>query len=640
MTLDLPRRQRMLLYGLLFLLAIVPRLLPPNLALWDEALWLGRATNFMEALAAGNWAATAQSYHPGVMTMWLGGLGIRLAQGLGLTPSIVSWVVMVPIALTHTASVFAIFFLMRRLFGERLALVGAFLIAGDIYLIAHGRTLHIDALVTEFMAISTLLALVAMPAGVRAIRWRWLILSGVFGGMAIVTRLSALVLGGILGLWPLLFQVPIWQERPSASVFLRGTLWRGTIMPMLVWTGIAVLAIVILFPAFWAGADGLAAIRDRLDYALEVTQRGHSTFFLGVPTNDPNALYFPLIVVMRTPLWVLAGFAGGLVVLVRRRREPVSLVLAYLILYGVLYGMAMQMQNKRLPRYILPAFPFVDLVAAVGLLAAFDLLRRSGALRVRRTLARPAVALGVLLVATLLLLGSYHPYLLAYYSPLAGGGASAADLIAVGRGEGMDDAADYLYEADTCGQTVAVIGPWMEFGAYYPDCWDVTVSGPADYLVLYHSELQRDIFEFNYWEFRSRRLLHTVTLYGLEYAYIFDATYNATVSTAAATAALQPDEAGDLRLTLYGADCEVSCPFLGSWSATEISGLIPASGERFRLPGLVPGWDPYLACAAADDAGQSCDLTLNTPFASDAFTARVTLLPAGGLALAGSDSEA
>ena len=228
MTLDLTRRRRALVYGLLCLLALVPRLLPPNLALWDESLWLGRATNFMDALAAGDWAATAQSYHPGVMTMWLGGLGIRLAQALGLTPSVTSWPLMIPLALAHT-----------------------------------------------------------------------------------------------------------------------------------------------------------------------------------------------------------------------------------------------------------------------------------------------------------------------------------------------------------------------------------------------------------------------VTLYGLDYAYIYETSASVTVSSAAATAALQPDDAGETRLTLYGAECAVSYPLLGSWSAAEIAALAPAAGERFRLAGLVPGWDPYLTCATIE-GGQDCALTLNTPFASDALTARVMLPQLGEIMLTSS----
>ncbi len=66
------------------LVALLPRVL--NLGTFltgDEAnFWLRRSEIFWRALATGDFAATAISTHPGVTTMWLGGLGLRLQDAL------------------------------------------------------------------------------------------------------------------------------------------------------------------------------------------------------------------------------------------------------------------------------------------------------------------------------------------------------------------------------------------------------------------------------------------------------------------------------------------------------------------------------------------------------------------------------
>src|SRR4051794_18598051 len=71
--------------GLATLLVLGAALLPRVLGLADfftidEAdHWILRVRLFSEALGQHNWAGTNLTGHPGVMTMWLGGLGRRLA---------------------------------------------------------------------------------------------------------------------------------------------------------------------------------------------------------------------------------------------------------------------------------------------------------------------------------------------------------------------------------------------------------------------------------------------------------------------------------------------------------------------------------------------------------------------------------
>ena len=65
-----------LLLGL-FLLSLWPRLAAMGRYITpDELIWVFRTVQFREAVLAGRWADSLVSGHPGVVTTWLGMLGV------------------------------------------------------------------------------------------------------------------------------------------------------------------------------------------------------------------------------------------------------------------------------------------------------------------------------------------------------------------------------------------------------------------------------------------------------------------------------------------------------------------------------------------------------------------------------------
>ena len=153
----------------------------------DEPRWLTRSANFYQALATGDFAATYQTEHPGVTTMWSGLLGFVLTfpdyptavpgqmgttddpikgflEANGHTPLAVlgaaRGVVVLVVSLTLTATVM----LLIAQLGWPVGLAALALIAFDPFSLAHARVLHTDALLASFM----LLALVAFSQSLRA----------------------------------------------------------------------------------------------------------------------------------------------------------------------------------------------------------------------------------------------------------------------------------------------------------------------------------------------------------------------------------------------------------------------------------------------------------------------------------------
>ncbi|MCB0211946.1 MAG: glycosyltransferase family 39 protein, partial [Anaerolineae bacterium] len=208
----------------LFFAALIPRVVDLGRFLTpDEFLWVDRSRNFLAGLinpayqcdsvveawhyVAEGLACTLRTGHPGVTTMWTGSFGFWLSWlPERRTVSLYDYVVNAStnpldpnlIIPERMGTVFivslwvvAIFWLGRRLFGGSIAFVGALLIALSPFHIALSRVIHHDALSTTFMTLSIMTALVFW--GQKAGR-HWLVASGMFGGLAFMSKSPALVL--------------------------------------------------------------------------------------------------------------------------------------------------------------------------------------------------------------------------------------------------------------------------------------------------------------------------------------------------------------------------------------------------------------------------------------------------------------
>ena len=202
----------------------------------------------------------------------------------------------------------------------------------------------------------------------------------------------------------------------------------------------------------------------------------------------------------------------------------------------LLYVLFMTTGAKKFDRYLLPIFPMIDILAALGLLALSGVVWEWVRRRFDRVLRFPTSALGLGLV--LLLQAGFalphYPYYLTYYNPLLGGIRQAAQTILVGWGEGYEQVACYLNEKeDAAHLRVATwyakqcIGPFFGGQAY-----KLNVSGQepigvvpwydTDYVVSYINQVQRDIpnsatVSF----FLSQQPEYVVHIKGLDYASVY-----------------------------------------------------------------------------------------------------------------------
>jgi len=430
------RRQRWLWNAgapaLLLVAALLPRVVafaPLNGP--DELTWLERSVAFYDALQRGDWAATLQSRHPGVVPMW--GFGALLCARYGL-PQLRAWqaedalpmVDMASVALffpvlISVGTVLAVYGLVRRLANREVALYAA-LLALEPYYLSFAHDIHVDAIQASLMLVAALLWINYLR---RPRRWPYLPGAGIVAGLALLTRtqslylvpFSLLAVGGYF----------LAEHLAGNGLRLRPR-WRPWLgyaaLRWLVWLGVLALTVFVLWPALWVSS--LAIVKDLAGGAVEGVTAAHpgQVFFLGqVIDHDPGVLYYLLILLFRLrPLTLaLVVLNPVLLALVWRRltrQERVAWGLGWS--YVLFYSLEMTLASDKLERYLLPLFPALAILAGVSLAVVIHLL----ADWIARWRARPAPAglrMSVAVAAVVLLAIPWlrlAPYYSAYFSPL------------------------------------------------------------------------------------------------------------------------------------------------------------------------------------------------------------------------------
>jgi hypothetical protein len=503
------------------LIALLPRVLGLADFLTADEIhhWIGRVERFSAAIAAGDWAGTIQTGHPGVTTMWLGSLGLsleRLAQAQGWTQinsrlDHLSWL-RVPSAIVQSLAVLLGYDWLRRLLRLPTAVIAALLWAAAPLLIAHGRILHLDGLLTSFLTLSLLAILLAC----RADRpWRWLLAAGICYGLALLTKGPALIALPVIGL------LLLWLV-PASSVVER---FRRAIAWYLLWLLTALALVLLLWPALWS-APGAALER----YLGEIIwnggrPNGDGQFFLGAAIGDPGPLFYVVANAFRLTPVALLGLLLLPLALWRHAVDRRSLLaLGAFVLFWTL---VMTLGPKKFDRYVLPTWPALMVLAAAGIDAALSALwslgQASGS--TRRFPQALAGLLGVLLLAaTAQPLLTYHPYYLSYYNPLLGGGAAAQRNLLIGWGEGMDQVGAYLRSRPDLeyGPVLTALPETLRPFVPVP-VKDVTTFGdaPANYAVVYLESVQRAADPALYERLQQTIPLKRITIHGIEYARIY-----------------------------------------------------------------------------------------------------------------------
>ena len=481
--------------------------------------WSGRLVSFKVSSGA-IWSRTFQTGHPAVTTMWTGAVGLwakyllqrpplalpdylaRVQFSPAASPEVLLATRLPTVVLT-SVTIAVGYLLVRRMFGNVAALLGAGLLALDPFYLANSRLIHHDALATTF-AFLALLTFVSFAWWDQ--RWIGLVLSALFTALACLSKSSALFLLPFIGLVGLAALYLGLHTRPSC----RWETARFWIVRLVLWGVLVAIFFVAIWPAMWV--DPVGSVQKMWGTAIQYAEEPHArgSFFLGAPVDDPGFLFYPMVLLLRTTPLSLIGLLLCIVVIVARMRRlrlrdvvdrPDWMALVTLLAFVILFAAFMSFGSKKFDRYLLPIFPIIDVLAGVAFsyviawIASFKLpvvlIRRSW-----------AVPVAILVLQGLLLVPTY-PYYLSAYNVLAGGPQMAQKVLLVGWGEGLEQAAAYLNEKPDAKKLKVATLYYRDIKAFFkgkgerlvadddpkrPAAWDRT-----DYVVCYVSQVQRQM---------------------------------------------------------------------------------------------------------------------------------------------------
>jgi 4-amino-4-deoxy-L-arabinose transferase-like glycosyltransferase len=359
-----------------------------------------------------------------------------------------------------------------------------------------------------------------------------LMISGLAAGLSWLTKSPAFILVPVVGLLSL---VEFGREVLKA----RRLNWRDfwpVIRPLLIWGGIGVLIFILLWPAMWV--NPVSVLQHIFAEAEIYATEGHSTdiFFAGkVIAGDPGWRFYPVTYLWRSTPIVLLGLVLWLIGSLFHYQSPhikqATWPAIALVLFSLLFTIFMTVGSKKFDRYLLPIYAPLDLVAGLGWVMAASWLGE------RIYLRKPSLI--TLILLAIVVIGQAegalrtYPYYLSYYNPLLGGSLRAPQVMMIGWGEGIDQAARYLNEKPDV-EHLRVMS-WYPDGSFSylfkgetlgaaPE-WEQTepIVFNSDYVVTYIHQWQRGLpFPEMLAYFAEQTPEKVISLNGLEYAQIYN----------------------------------------------------------------------------------------------------------------------
>ncbi len=479
----------------IFVLACLPRVFTLDAFISaDEEQWLRNVTGFKQALEEGELKGLYQQPHPGITTMWVAVSTIdsedwgvrRLPQAIVLS--------LLTVFATYLAS---------RAWGWGIGSCIGILIALNPHFVAHSRVLAMDA----FLAIFLLIGALAHLNWFSTREKKFLILSGTAVSLAVLSKVSALVMVAFLG--AIFFGELLY--RPHA--------WRTWLDSVLVWTAAFLLTLVLVFPTL---------ISDPAYVFRAISDFFHTEQYQGAAHAGDAFYYLETILIWATPTHMVSLLAAiGLLWTSKKRK----LEILFLICFAFTFFISMQLSIKKGDRYILPVFLVFDVLAVLFLSSFWQAVKTrfdEGRMRILRPLLAGLILVCVGWQAYTLI--HIHPHYLAYRNWFS---RPTAEARTMGWGEGLELAAEYL-NAKPDVEDMLVISHY-ETPFSYRFKGKVTSAERlgkeslpevgGDYVVLYRAMEGRasDRWETKVLEqFKDRTPEHIISLNGEEYVWIYN----------------------------------------------------------------------------------------------------------------------
>lgn len=418
----------------------------------DQFLWYARTQRFFSAIAEGRFQSTYQQYHPGVLLMYLIGLGQLSYKLFTGDPSIYPDISYLNFgAYNFHTKLYVVTFCLIILLISAVTLRKLtsswffsclFLLAllVETYYTGVLRNLHMDGLVSVLIFATT----ITFYAALKYKSWKYLILSGVLMGLGLLTK-STSIFAGIYCL--LITTGYLIASRKHAKWFIKTGL---------VWLILAGLVFFALFPAMWV--DSVSVVKRIVVEGIFETgaDGGFSHYVNNIRKRDPGPSFYPLVFKYRvTPLAQLATLTYITCLMYSAFRfiqnrsakdlRNIKISLSSVSFVCVLiYVIVLMLASKKTDRYFSPVYPFLTLISVQIILTIYKL-------SVKKVWGRAALLLVLTIGISydIVNLVTLNPYGMAYYNHAWGGIRKAKKEIYLNQGGiGYFEIAEFINNQD------------------------------------------------------------------------------------------------------------------------------------------------------------------------------------------------
>jgi 4-amino-4-deoxy-L-arabinose transferase-like glycosyltransferase len=571
-----------LIFIFLGLASLLPRIIGlDRFVTTDEVPWLVRSANFYYALGQREFEETYIAEHPGVITMWVESVVYLIdypqyrgfGQGyfdsdkyaqfeefivsLGIEPHNILVKSRTIIVIINAALLLAAFYFGRLLVGSIPALFSFLLIAFDPFHIATTRLAHLDGLTSGFLFLSLLSFLAFL---LKSRKRYYLVTSAVSGGLAWLAKLNGLIILPAIIIFSLIDLIINRKKSNNTDANSLSLITSQVIKPVFIWMIFFVLTVLIVFPAAWENpVDTIAELTTSplLVGKIIPTQRVEGTLIPTEGENNPIDIFRtffnnnsqvtflskPSNFYMRyikgylgraNPI-IFIGLAAAILGYIYKfgflENKVIRQLVFYLALFWLIYTVFVTLASKSSPKYYLPIYPVLDLIAGLGLFTFVDhFTNNSKYFRNKITRSLP-----LLLIITLYIIPIFktYPYYSTYFNPLRRLWSESSEIIYAGSGEGLDQAAQYLNRKPNS-ESLKVMswyatGPFSYFfnGQTQPlfsYVWtedQITILKEMDYLVIYSGQWIRNMPMGLPEVLEHVEPEHTIWIDGIEFARIY-----------------------------------------------------------------------------------------------------------------------
>jgi hypothetical protein len=384
---------------------------------WDEALYLKgaeQAADWTTRVATGDagllsadeigryWGKRADGEDPlhpevGPVPKLATGMGLRKLAARGFDPMVAT---RLPVAVAFALTVALLYWVGVRAYGRVGGTAAALMYALMPRVFGHAHIAASETLLA-FFTVCTAAAFLA------ALKRPWFaLLTGVAFGLAVATKVTALILPFPLILWGQLYHRRDYGSNVFAMAFL------------------APAVAVAVWPWMWT--DTAVRLLEYLAYYL--THQSTAVFFMGAShgyMRPPAPWHYPLtITALSLPEWALVfGAAGVLAAVGRAARRPAPVLFLLLAAAPLAVSSLPGAPKYDGERLFFPAFAFIALLAGGGFAAVVGRLTRGLEPQARQGIA--TLALMAILVWGIVDIMVAHPNHLNFFNRLVGGPSGA-----------------------------------------------------------------------------------------------------------------------------------------------------------------------------------------------------------------------